>query len=98
VYCETCCVPTESVETLADMRRAERKQQEQAERAEAARQASAAKDAANDAAIREERQRYIQFARAQLNANVPLKDLVSFERWCACSEGWRLDVLLRIGA
>jgi hypothetical protein len=82
---------------MADIRRAERKQREQAERTEAARQANAAKDAANDAAIREEKKRYIRFARAQLNANVALQDLLSFESWCACSEAWRLDVLRRIG-
>lgn len=103
LYCSNAACPASRVErqaetSLRDLRRAERQEREQAERAEVARQASAAKDAANDAAIREEKKRYIKFAQAQLNVNVALEDLVSFETWCACSEAWRLDVLRRIGA
>lgn len=86
-------------QSLRDMRKQEREQQQQAEREQAERRKLAAMDAQKEAETRAAKVRYLPFAHAQIRAGVPVDspNFVTFERWQACSEQWRADVLNRIG-
>jgi hypothetical protein len=100
VYCDKCCIPTgDDTTTLASIRKAERTQREAQERAQAERQRLAAIDAEKESAIRKEKQRFLKFANAQMRTGVmpDHQNFITFERWQACSEQWRADVLNRIG-
>lgn len=97
--CKFARVEHTEEQSLRDIRKQEREQKEQAEREQASRQRLAAMDAQKEAEIRAAKVRYLPFAHAQIRAGVPVDspNFVTFERWQACSEQWRANVLNRIG-
>jgi len=87
-----------SPESLADLRRQERAEKEQLEEAARKEQELAAQEAAQQTALRTEKQKWLRFANSQILAGIAIADVMSFETWQRQSDHWREDILNRLGA
>lgn len=89
-------------ESLRDVRRQERQQREKEQRDADVRQAAAAEQAANAAAnavaIRAERDRWNVYVNALINAGIPLRDILSYDRWMRQGMDWQDEALARIAS